>query len=238
MIYLPALKSMPAGDARYAASDALQAGIRRALNVTAEGRPPGWLGAHPLHGLAERAEAMEEARAALDYAQATLESAEAAHDELARFQRLLWQEGAVGLDDVVIQALRLIGFEVYATDRREMELRADGASVLFEIEASEHAIDLAPHHRLRQRIERAIERRGEAPRGVLFVNGQRLEAPAHRTAQVSDALRLAAETMRYCIAPTSALYEAVHAKLSGDEIAVAEFRRLLVATDGVLSSPK
>lgn len=238
VIYLPALKSMPAGDARYVASDALQAGIRRALNVTAEGRPPGWLGAHPLPGLGERAEAMDEARAARDYAQTTLESAQAAYDELARFQRLLWQEGTVGLDDPVIQALRLIGFEVYATDWREMELRAEGSSVLFEIEASEHAIDLAPHHRLRQRIERAIERRSEAPRGVLFVNGQRLEAPAHRTAQVSDALRLAAETMRYCVVPTSALYDAVHAKLSGDETAVAEFRQLLVTTDGVLASPK
>ncbi len=100
-----------------------------------------------------------------------------------------------------------LGFDVYATDRREMELRADGVSVLFEIEASEHPIGLAPHHRLRQRIERAIEHRGEAPRGILFVNGQRLESPSQRSQPVSEPLRIAAETMRYCIAPTSTLYD-------------------------------
>ena len=235
IIFVPALKAPPSGDARYAMSDALQAGIRRGLGVIAEGRPPGWLSAHPLPGLDDRAAALEAAQRTRDDAQSALDTAEAAYDELTRYQRLLWQEGAVGLDDVVIEALRLIGFEVYATDRRELELRAGGASILFEIEASEHPIDLAPHHRLRQRIERAIERRGEAPRGVLFVNGQRLEAPSQRAQPVSDPLRIAAETMRYCIAPTSTLYDAVAAKLGGDDAAVAEYRRRFVATDGLLA---
>jgi hypothetical protein len=235
VIFLPALKAPPSGDGRYAASDALQAGIRRALGVIAEGRTPGWVSGYPLPGLDERAAAQEDAQRTRDEAQQALDAAEAAHDELARFQRLLWQEGAVGLDDVVIEALRLIGLEVYATNRQELELRAGEATVLFEIEASEHPIDMAPHHRLRQRIERTIERRGEAPRGVLFVNGQRLESPSLRAHEVSDALRLAAETMRYCVAPTSSLYAAVAARLRGDDDAVAAYRRALVATDGVLA---
>lgn len=235
IIFLPALKAPPSGDARYAISDALQAGIRRTLGVIAEGRPPGWLSAYPLPSLDDRAAALAEAQRVRDDAHKTLEATEAAYDELARYQRLLWQEGAVGLDDVVVDALRLLGFDVYATDRRTMELRADGVSVLFEIEASEHPIDLAPHHRLRQRIEGAIEHRDEAPRGVLFVNGQRLESPAQRSQPVSDPLRIAAETMRYCIAPTPTLYDAVAAKLRGDQAAVAEYRRRLVATDGLLA---
>ena len=235
LIFLPALSAPPSGDGRYAMSDALQAGIRRALGVVAEGRAPGWLSAHPLPGLDERAAALAEAQRVRDDAQRALDTEETSHDELARYQRLLWQEGAVGIDDVVIDALKLIGFDVYATDRRELELRIDNAGALFEIESSEHPIDLAPHHRLRQRIERAIERRGEAPRGVLFVNGQRLEPPSQRTQPVTDALRVAAETMRYCIAPTSTLYEAVAAKLRGDEAATAEYRRRLVATDGLLA---
>ena len=234
VIFVPALTAPPTGDARYVMSDALQAGIRRALGVVAEGRPPGWMSAYPLPGLDDRAVTSDAARQARDDAQQALEAAEASHDELARFQRLLWQEGAIGLDDVVIEALRLIGLDVYATNRREMELRVGGATVLFEIEASEHAIDLSAHHRLRQRIEQTIERRSEAPRGVLFVNGQRLESPSLRTNEVSDALRLAAETMRYCVAPTSSLHEAVAAQLRGDDAAVAAYRQALVATDGVL----
>jgi hypothetical protein len=235
VIFLPALRSSPSGEARYEMSDALQAGIRRALGVVAEGRPPGWLSGFPLPGLEERAAALASAERERDESQSAVDAAAAAYDELARYQRLLWQEGAVGIDEVVIDALKVIGFEVYASDRREMELRADGVGVLFEIEASEHPIDLAPHHRLRQRIERAIERRGEAPRGVLFVNGQRLESSAQRTRAVSDALRTAAETMRYCIAPTSTLYAAVAASLGGDDAAVADYRRRLVATDGLLA---
>ncbi len=234
LIFLPAL-NVPAGDGRYAMSDALQAGIRRALGVMAEGHPPGWLSAHPLPGLDERAAALAAVQDARDDAQRALDAAQASHDELARYQRLLWQEGAVGLDDVVIDALKLIGFDVYATDRRELEFRIDNAGTLFEVESSEHPVDLAPHHRLRQRIEQAIERRGEAPRGVLFVNGQRLEPPSRRTQQVTDALRVAAETMRYCIAPTSTLYEAVAAQLRGDNAAVSAYRQALVATDGVLT---
>ena len=234
VIFVPALKAPPTGDARYTASDALQAGIRRALGVVAEGRPPGWMSAYPLPGISERAAALDGARQARDDAQKALDAAEASHDELARFQRLLWQEGAIGLDDVVIEALRLIGLDVYATNRQEMELRVDGATMLFEIEASEHPIALAAHHRLRQRIEQTIERRGEAPRGVLFVNGQRLESPSLREHEISDALRLAAETMRYCVAPTSSLYAAVAAQLRGDDAAVAAYRRALVATDGAL----
>lgn len=234
LIFLPALRVMPIGDARYAMSDALQAGIRRALGVMAEGRAPAWVAAHPLPGLAERAAVLEAARSARDEAQGALDDAEASYDELAKYGRLLWQEGALGLEEVVIDALRLLALDVYATDRREMEMRIEGRGVLFEVEGSDGAVDLAAHHRLRQRIERAIERRGEAPRGVLFVNGRRLEDPQKRASQVTDALRLAAETMRYCIAPASTLHAAVEARLGGDAQAVTEYVRRLVETDGVL----
>ena len=95
IIFVPALKAPPSGDARYAMSDALQ-GHPRALGVIAEAAA----------GLAERAPAagLDDCAAALAEAQRvrTTRSARgyaaAAYDELARYQRLLWQEGA-GLDD-------------------------------------------------------------------------------------------------------------------------------------------
>lgn len=231
---LPALKAPPAGDKRYAASDELQAGIRRALGVTAQGRPPPWVHGIALPGLSERAQVLAEAREALTASQAAVDEAEGSHEALARFQRLLWQEGAVGLDGVVLEALRLIGFEVHDRDPRELEVKSAEGDALFEIEASEHPVEMAAHHRLRQRIERAIEKRGQAPRGVLFVNGQRLQAPTQRQ-HVSDPLRVAAETMRYCLAPTAGLYDAIVAKLAGDDDAVSAYRQALIATDGLLS---
>jgi len=234
LIFLPALKTVPSGEARYAASDVLQAGVRRALGAVAQGRPPTWVESRPLPGLDECRNALQDAREAGGQAAEAVQAAEASYDALARFQRLLWQEGAVGLDAVVLEALRLIGFEVFDRDPRELELRCGEASALFEIEAGEHPIDMAAHHRLRQRIERTIERRGEAPRGILFVNGQRLSPPPQRQ-HVTDAVRVASETMRYCVAPTPTLFDAMGAKLSGEDEAVALYRQKLMATDGLLS---
>jgi hypothetical protein len=234
LVLLPALRALPSGDTRYVMSDALQRGIRRALGAIAEGREPAWLKQHPLPGLVDRDAVLATARGALGEAQARVEAAATAREEIARYQRLLWQEGEDGLEDAVIHALKMIGCEVYAANRDELEMTVDRESVLFEVEASEHAVGLEAHHRLRQRIERAIERRGQAPRGVLFVNGERLSDPASREREVTPQLALAAETMRYCIAPTSSLYAAVAAQMSGDADAVAAYKRALRATDGIL----
>jgi hypothetical protein len=236
LVLLPALRALPSGDARYIMSDALQAGIRHALGAIAEGREPSWLKQHPLPGLAEADANLAAARTALDEAQARVAAAETARNEIARYQRLLWQEGEAGIEDVVIDALKLIGCEVYGASRDELEMTIDRESVLFEIEASEHAVGIEAHHRLRQRIERAIERRGSAPRGVLFVNGERLSDPAGREHEVTPQLALAAETMRYCIAPTSSLYAAVAAQMSGDAESVTAYKRALRTTDGVLAA--
>jgi hypothetical protein len=40
--------------------------------------------------------------------------------------------------------------------------------------------------------------------------------------------------MRYCIAPASTLFEAVAAKLRGDDAAVEAYRQRLMSHDGVL----
>ncbi|HYM14026.1 MAG TPA: hypothetical protein VEZ14_00515 [Dehalococcoidia bacterium] len=234
VIVLPALAAL-SGDDRYATSEALQAGIRRALGVEAEGREPPWVASYTMPGLDERAGALAAASEAAAAAQDALAAARARYDELARYRRLLWQEGSAGLDEVVLDALRLIGFDVYDHDPAALELRADGNSLLLEVESGDYPIDLAPHYRLRQRIERTLEQRSEAPRGLLIVNGTRTVAPGERAREVTDALRLASETMRYCVAPASTLFAAAVAQLSGDEAAVAAYRCQLVSHDGVIA---
>jgi hypothetical protein len=235
VIMLPALKALPAGEARYAASDALQAGIRHALGAMAAGREPSWATAFVLPGLGEREAGLAEAQRALDAAETARNEAAQARDELARYRRLLWQEGALGLHDVVLDALRLIGFEVYAQNPNALELRHHDATLMLEIAASEHPIDLAAHYRLRQRIEEAIAQRGQAPRGLLVINGQRLTAPAERSQEASDALRLAADTMRYGIATTPGLFAAVAAQLGGDDAAVSAYRCRLLSDVGLIA---
>jgi len=235
LVLLPALRAVPSGDARYALSEALQAAIRRARGVMAEGREPPWARLATLPGLDARADALHASEQALIEAQGRRDEAARAYEELARYRRLLWQEGELGLCDVVLDALRRIGFEVYAQDPAAIELRHDGTPVLLEIEAAEREVELGAHYRLRQRIEQAMERRGEAPRGLLIVNGRRLEAPEQRDAQVSDALRLAAETMRYGIATSASLFDALAAKLAGDDNAVSAYCCRLLGEDGLIT---
>ncbi|MBI2723765.1 MAG: hypothetical protein HYX50_01760 [Chloroflexi bacterium] len=235
VVLLPALRALPTGDARYAMSDLLQAAIRRALGATAEGREPAWAAAHDVPGLAEREGRAIAARAALSAAQGASQEAEAAREELARWRALLWQEGLGGLDDVVVDALRLVGFQVYAQDMQRIEIRDRDAGALIEIEGAEGPVGLAPHRRLRDRMESAIEQRGASPRGIVFANGRRLVAPAERGDGIAPELRTAAETMRYCVATTVRLFEAVTAALRGDGAAVAAYRRELLTTDGVLA---
>jgi hypothetical protein len=236
IVLLPALKSIPGGEGRYAMSDSLQAGIRRMLGVIAEGRPPHWISQHPLPGLDPRADSASGARASMVAAEAALADAEQAHEEVAKYQRLLWQQGQVGLEDVVLDGLKLLGCEVYASDPNALELRIDGTRVLLEIEASDGAVDLAPHYRLRQRIEHAIQQRGAAARGAIIINGYRLDPPAERRAQASDALRTAAETMRYALVPTTALFDGVAAKLSGDDAPAAAVRDALRTAEGLAAT--
>jgi hypothetical protein len=235
IVLLPALKAPPAGDARYRASDVMQSGIRRLLGAMAEGRPPAWMTQFPLPGLEDRAAAVAAARTDADAARKRVEDAEREHEELARYQQLLWQEGPSGLDDIVVSALKLIGCDVYDRTPDAIEARIDGTQVLIEIDAAEHAVELAAHYRLRQRMEDAIARRAQSPRGLLVINGYRLLPPKERPAQVSDALRAAAETMRYALAPTTGLYAAVGAKLAGDVEAAAAYRRRLVTEEGLLT---
>ena len=235
IIVMPALRGIPSGDGRYKLSESLQAGIRRTLGVAGEGRAPHWIGRYPVPGLDARTATLKSAQSALDDAQRALDAASAGLEALARYQRLLWQEGRLGLDDAVIEALRLVGFDVHDKDPDNLELRSGGLVILLEIEGSDAPVDMAPHHRLRQRIERAIERRGSAHRGLIVVNGERHAPPSERSSQVTDSLRTAAEQMQYAICPTTLLFDAAVATLDGNDAATEAIRARLLQETGLLA---
>ena len=61
---------------------------------------------------------------------------------------------------------------------------------------------MEPHYRLRQRLENRIAEASDRRAGVIVVNGHRQDAPESREQQYTDALRVAAESMRYCVVTT------------------------------------
>lgn len=238
-VFLPAPARPPAGDQRYAFSNALQQSIQRMLRLAVTGSPPSWLRAYGLPCLSERRTARDEAAQAITQAQETLSASEEALEELDRFRRLLWQEGSYGLEEPVRAALGLLGFRVVPDDLdapAELWLESEGMRreiAVLEVDASDEAVGMDGHYRLRRRLDEAIAQ-GKPKRGLLIINGFRAQPPLERPAQYQDALRVAAESMRYCVATTEQLFHAVRAALEGDDATVRSFRERLLTTEGVM----
>ncbi len=238
-VFLPPPIRHPTGDPRYAFSNALQEGIRHTLRLAATASPPSWVSEYQLPELTERLAARDEAKRLLSEADETLTANEDAVQEVDRYRRLLWQEGTYGQEEPVRAALALLGFRVIAQDidtpaQIQLEVgRGEKQVALLEVEASDEAVGMDGHYRLRRRLEETIAQ-GRPKRGLLIINGYRTQAPSQRAAQYQDALRVAAESMRYCVATTEQLFHAARAALEGDEATVHALRERLLTTEGVL----
>ncbi|MGB2695544.1 MAG: hypothetical protein WBD55_10190 [Dehalococcoidia bacterium] len=238
-VFLPPPTRVPTGDQRYAFSNAIQEGIRQALRISAQGKPPSWLSRYDLPGLNERQAAFAETTGQVEQAREALAESQTALDELERHRRLLWQIGKYGLEEPVRAALALLGFRIVPDDidapaEAWLEQGVGQREMMpFEVDASDDVVGLDSHYRLRKRLEEAIAA-GKTKRGLLIINGHRTQEPSERPAPYQDALRVAAESMRYCVATTEQLYHAVRAALEGDDATVASFRQRLLTTDGIL----
>jgi hypothetical protein len=239
VVFLPPPARPLPGEERYEASYALQEAIRQTLRLASASASPYWLFEYQLPGLAERIAAREEAKNDLTEAETKLAASDEALAELERFRRLLWQEGRYGLEDGVRAAFALLGFQVYPQELDQpaqialADDRHNQRIALLEVDASEEAVGLEGHYRLRQRLEEAIAQ-GKTARGALIINGYRRTPPAERPAQYDETLRATAERLRYCVATAEQLFHAVRAALEGDETTVHAFRERLLTTEGVL----
>jgi hypothetical protein len=240
IVFLPPPAKEPTTEQRYTISNGIQEGVRQTLrHASAISRPP-WTDEYALPGLTDRAAARSEAQAVVDEAETALASDNKALDEVERYRSLLWQEGRFGLEESVRAALALVGFRVVALDidaPAEIRVEADDprerVAVQLEVEGSVDAVGMAPHYRLRARLEEAIAA-GKPKRGLLIINGHRTLPPAERPPQYEDSLRIAAELMRYCVATGEQLFHGVRAALSGDDETVKALRERLLTTEGIL----
>ena len=155
--------------------------------------------------------------------------------QLTRVRDVLWTEGNHALMPAVVRCLELLGFRASERDGRVTLSDAAGRLEL-EAEGSTEAIGMAPHYRLRARLDRRIEQESRAARGLVVANGERLQPPDRRDAPIADALRVAAEATSYAVLPSSELFAAASAALDGlDDETLAAIRARLVEHDGVVS---
>jgi len=194
--------------------------------------PPPWIAKVEVAGLAEREQAAAEARETLERAREALDAAEHARTELARVRDVLWVEGDSALVPAAMRCLVLLGFEP-AGDQR---LQAPEGELFVEAAASDGPVGMAPHYRLRTRIDAVIAEEGRAPRGLVVVSGQRTQPPAERDEPYNSSSRVAAEATGYALLTSTDLFAAASAALAGglgDETA-ANLRARLIGTDGLV----
>ncbi|MCK9485287.1 MAG: hypothetical protein M0R73_01090 [Dehalococcoidia bacterium] len=196
---------------------------------------PRWAKEFMPAGLEERETLVRQARATVDQAQAALEAAEAEAAALHALRAVLWSAGDTVLLPSVLACAEEIGFKRAEAPSGEPVLTDGATTVQLAVAGSTEAVDMAPHYRLRQRLDRIIEARAIAPRGLVVANGQRLTHPTERKREFVDALRVAAEAVGYALVTAPQLYRVAHAARAGaPETMLAEARRRLATTDGLV----
>ena len=234
IIFLPPPKETGARWLVQKESKAVVAAFRAMLGHADENAPR-WADGIEVPGLAERTGERDLRQAAADRAESELAEARAAVDELSAIRDVLWRAGDLGLGPAVVRCAELLGFEARQTES-DSPILADGDHELhYVVAASDEAVDMSPHYRLRARLDGLIERRSQVARGLIVANGQRLTRPGERQREIAPALAVAAESVGYAVVTTRDLFEAATAALDGmsDETKAA-IRTRLLNVDGVV----
>jgi hypothetical protein len=237
VIFIPALpmRINPADRSRFANN--LVSAIRNSLLTTAEGTAPEWVQEENLPGLDDARRRMEEAEAKLEDLEAELDTARGEYLSIERYRRILWQEGKYGFDLPVRDALTLLGMRQFSQVDQPGHFALGAEAVFLECESSNGAVGMDPHYRLRQRLDMKIADEARTPpHGLVVVNGFREQPPAEREQEYTNALRVAAESMRYTLLKASDLFNAVRDKLEGKSDG-KEFCKKLVETEGLFEPP-
>jgi hypothetical protein len=233
VILLPALAPRLSTGERSSTASRLVAAIRNTLLLTAEDKAPEWLQDYSLPGIEETQSKIDDIEARLEELEVELGNARNDYRGIDRYRRMLWQEGKYGYDLPVRDALSLLGFVSLASTDAPAVFLYNGQNVLVETASGPNEIGMEAHYRLRQRLEQRIAFDGRRSPGLLVVNGFREQAPSSRPQQYADALRVAAESMRYCIVRADQLFDAARGHLEGGPDDAA-FGEALLRTEGVL----
>lgn len=235
IVFIPALEDVPAGDYRFELATAMVEAVKRASTGETEADAPRWVHRYTLPGLDVLEAEVTAAEQALKEAEERLTKARAAAMDLAGLRRLLWAEGRYQLEPAVREALRLLGFAVDPDPDRPAVVYADARTFFFEVEGSRETVKEEVYIRLQRRIEKHMLERGDAPKGVVVVNGQRRSSPGRRTEPVSRALRIACENYRYALIHGPTLFEMVRAALAGGDEVKSRLREAIAAAAGELT---
>lgn len=154
----------------------------------------------------------------------------------ALLRDILWRTGDHGLSPSVIACAEQLGFTSKETSDGDTILLHDENELHLVVAGSEEAVDMAPHYRLRTRLDTIIERSSKPARGLIVANGQRLARPEERQRETTESLRVAAESIGYAVITAGTLFAAASAALDGlDDTTLTAIRTRLQTTDGIVT---
>lgn len=204
--------------------------------TTSPENAPHWERSVAVPGLEQVEAELDEAEKAVAEATEHRATAQARADALRAHRRLVTREG-VALTEAVADALLLLGFEVTERHASAIEVGAEGLKAVVECEGSIGEVVEWPYIRLQRRLEERLLKSGDAPRGMIVVNGHRTKSPDERPAQHSDPLRIACQNYRYGLLTGETLFAVVQRALGGAEDAVLSgIRRRLLGATGLIET--
>lgn len=233
VIFLPTPRSR-GGDAGRIQAAAIITAANEMLDQPS-GNPPPWVHNEIVPGLIELHADLEEASATLKRAESQSTAAQQEASHLERVRDVLWTEGSHALLPAVIRCMELLGFSTHENDGLFTLISEEGRLEL-EVEGSTEAIAMAPHYRLRPRLDERIEKESSPARGIVVANGDRLVSPPERKEPIAETLRIAAEATSYGVLPAPELFSAASATLEGlgDQV-LTTIRTRLFEQDGVIT---
>jgi hypothetical protein len=233
VIFLPAIEKLAAGQTKFTlAAGLLNLAKRLVPGAPGDAEPP-WVEAHMLPGIESARRELEAAGAAAEAAIAERDAVSAELEELSRYRTLLWSEG-YQLEDAVRRALKLFGFQVSGEPGRPAEAFADGVPAVVEVEGSKGDVSEDGFRRLSRKIEDDLLTTGTGKKGILVVNGHRLEDAADRPKGYDERLVVAAEFQGFALIPGVHLFRLVQLALTG-RVDQAVIREAIVTTEGVFT---
>ncbi len=233
VVFLPTPRARDGGSA-LALGGAIEESVRDVFGrADADEGAPYWVEHEVVPRLAELGQKAKAARERAHLADEQAAAAELEAATLGKMREVLWREGRYGLVPAALRCFELLGFRIWPGE--DVMLRCAEGDLLLEVEGSTGTVGMAPHYRLRSRIDAALAE-GRTERGLILVNGERTTAPQYRLTPYTDALRVAAEASQYALLTAPDLFSASMLALGGvEDAALAAMRRQLIETNGVVS---
>lgn len=200
--------------------------------------PPEWVQGYQLNGEREIEERLECIEKRIEELKVNKKEIEKDKIQLTKYKLLLFEQGA-GLEDVVLEAFKLFGFNAINRKSEDMEHdmvfdSKEGRGVA-EIEGKDKdSIHISKLDQLNRAVDEDFDLTNEYPQGVLIGNHYRLTNPEERGEPFTEKVHIVAKKKSFGLLNTYEIFKAVNYLISSpnDEEFKLNCRNAILKTTG------